>query len=311
MTNDLPQSAYLFTVFTPTFNRAHTLDGVYKSLECQTLQNFEWLIVDDGSTDGTEALVANWQQMAEFPIVYKKQSNNIGKHCATNRAVSLASGEFFLTFDSDDTCVPTALERLYWHWCEIPDKDKSRFSAVTALCINDQQEIVGEQFPYSPFDSNSLETEYVYRVKGEKWGFQRTSIMKEYPFPEHLGGHYVPEGLVWTRIARRYQTRYVNEGLRFYNRSTNQLTRQSAILAAPQRAYYYQEVLNEHTDYLRRNARAYVRNAANLLRYNHHIGTTFHSTILQTNSRLSQLVLVCSIPVALIVTFYDSWRDNR
>src|SRR5690242_19362698 len=101
----------LFTVFTPTYNRAHTIERVYRSLCTQNCRDFEWLVVDDGSTDGTEALIRQWQHEAEFPIRYFWQPN-AGKHVAMNRGVAEASGSLFLTLDSDDACVPWALERL-------------------------------------------------------------------------------------------------------------------------------------------------------------------------------------------------------
>ena len=105
---------YIFTVFTPTYNRAHTLSRVYKSLADQTFKNFEWLIVDDGSTDGTKVLIEKWTEEASFPIRYFYQENQ-GKHIAHNLGVKKARGELFLSLDSDDTCVPEALERFNYH----------------------------------------------------------------------------------------------------------------------------------------------------------------------------------------------------
>ena len=96
---------YTFTVFTPTCNRCATLPRVYASLAAQTFRDFEWLIVDDGSTDCTAALVDKWTAQADFPIRYLRQENR-GKHIASNRAVREARGELFLVLDSDDACVP-------------------------------------------------------------------------------------------------------------------------------------------------------------------------------------------------------------
>jgi glycosyltransferase involved in cell wall biosynthesis len=59
---------YRFTVFTPTYNRAHALARAYESLKRQIFRDFEWLIVDDGSTDNTRGLVEEWQKESHFPI---------------------------------------------------------------------------------------------------------------------------------------------------------------------------------------------------------------------------------------------------
>ncbi|HCA4946017.1 TPA: glycosyltransferase family 2 protein, partial [Acinetobacter baumannii] len=82
------------TIFTPSYNRAHTLHRVYESLQVQTLQNFEWIIIDDGSIDNTEDVVKDIINKSKFPIIYIKQENS-GKQAAWNKAVSLAKGEYF------------------------------------------------------------------------------------------------------------------------------------------------------------------------------------------------------------------------
>lgn len=105
---------YTFTVFTPTYNRWHTLHRVYYSLSSQTFKDFEWLIVDDGSTDDTKNLVQNWQKKSKFTIRYYYQPN-LGKTAALNRGVKLALGKLFLILDSDDGCIPKALEKFKYY----------------------------------------------------------------------------------------------------------------------------------------------------------------------------------------------------
>lgn len=207
---------YSFTVFTPTYNRRHTLPAVFESLLAQTYRDFEWLIVDDGSMDGTEDLVASWKTRAWFPIRYLYQKNS-GKHIAMNVAAREACGDLFLTLDSDDTCVPEALARLKHHWDAIPDAQRMRFSAVTALYVDEGGQVVGDRFPKDVLDSDSLELCYRYKVRGEKWGFQRTDVLRQFPFPSLPGVSFIPEGLIWNAIARCYKTRYINEGLRVYH----------------------------------------------------------------------------------------------
>jgi len=110
---------YRFTVFTPTSNRAHTLSRVYESLKRQTFRDFEWLIVDDGSTDNTREVVEGWQREKLFIIRYFWQKN-AHKKVAFNRGVLEADGKFFITLDSDDEALPEALDILDRHWCNIP-----------------------------------------------------------------------------------------------------------------------------------------------------------------------------------------------
>jgi len=212
----------LFTVFTATYNRAHTLPRVYESLKRQTLRDFEWLIVDDGSVDNTRQLVQAWCAEADFPIRYLWQEH-AHKKVAFNRGVREARGELFLTWDSDDEALPEALDTFKRVWFDIPKDDRDRYSAVTALCVDPAGNIVGSRFPADILDSNSMETRLRYRIRGEKWGFQRVDVLREFPFPEDVVG-LVPESVVWYRIARKYLTRYVNVPLRVYHPGEDSLT---------------------------------------------------------------------------------------
>lgn len=213
---------YDFTVFTPTYNSSHTLHRVYKSLKNQTYRNFEWLVVDDGSTDETEILVMSWIKIADFPIRYLKKKNG-GKHTAINIGVQNALGELFLIHDADDSCIPETLERFKYHWDSIPPSQKDEYSGITVLCVNSNGEVVGDRFPESPMDISPLNLRE-YGIAGEKWGFHKTDIFKEFPFPEFPGEKFVAEGLIWNRIAVKYKIRFVNEALRIYEYSPNGLS---------------------------------------------------------------------------------------
>ena len=255
-----------FTVFTPTFNRAHTLHRVYESLAAQTFRDFEWLIVDDGSTDDTARLVEQWMRSARMTIRYIRQENR-GKHVAHNVAVNAARGELFLTLDSDDACLPHALDHLASHWRAIPDSERERYSAVTVLCADTSGQIIGDPFPLDVFDGNLAELSYRHKVRGEKWGFQRTDILREQLFDAEANRGCVPEGLVWHRIGERYRMRFVNEVLRIYHRDGPSLSRgRSADQDAYGRRMYYEHVLNRDLRYfpsapvlLEKAARQYIQ----------------------------------------------------
>jgi glycosyltransferase involved in cell wall biosynthesis len=258
-----------FTVFTATYQRAHTLHRVRDSLEAQSLRDFEWLVVDDGSTDGTAELVAGWAREAAFPIRYVHQPN-AGKHVAWNRGVREARGELFLSLDSDDRCVPHALERFAHHWDAIPAGERARFQGVTALCRDPAGNVIGTPFPADPLDSTPRDLRYRHAVTGEKWGFQRVDVLREHPFPEPPGRRFVPESLVWDEIGRRYLTRFVNEPLRIYDEDEDAPRLMAQIADATPHAGAFADVLaaqlSDDLGYLRVAPGLFARTAANYVR---------------------------------------------
>ncbi len=260
--------AYAFTVFTPTFNRGHTLGRVYESLCAQTFQDFEWVIADDGSTDDTPDLVASWQDSAKFPIRYFRKPNQ-GKHTAFNLGVREAKGRLFLSLDSDDSCYPQALERFWHHWQSIPQDARPGFAALTALCEDENGSIVGQLYPSDIFDSDSSEIKHRYKVEGEKWGFIRTEILRAFPYPEPPGVTYVPESVAWIPIAARYKTRFVNEPLRVYHSTAGNQYTGSGLKRSHLEglALWHQVVLNYESKWFWWDPIDILRSAVNYVRF--------------------------------------------
>jgi glycosyltransferase involved in cell wall biosynthesis len=264
----------LFTVFTPTYNRAHLLHRVHSCLTAQTFRDFEWLIVDDGSTDETGKIVANWQAQADFPIRYIWQENGHKKK-AFNRAVKEAHGELLLPWDSDDEAVPEALAFFRQHWLAIPQEQRDSFVGVCALCKDEHGKLVGSRFPADTFDSDSLEVRYRYGVSGEKWGFSRTDVLRLFPFPEDVQGH-VPEGIVWSAIARRYKTRFINQVLRIYHQASDSITetghhRGGAARHCEGHVFWARAVLENELRWFRYRPTWFLKMAANHTRFALHL----------------------------------------
>lgn len=217
--------SHLFTVLTPTYNRAHTLERAYRSLSEQTFQDFEWVVVDDGSTDNTRELVQGWQQEASFPIHYVWQENQ-HKKAAFNHGVRIAKGEWIVALDSDDSLDVNALHNMAAIWKDIPIEAQSDFVAITGLCAKPDGHVVGDMYPKDVFDSNALDITFRYDIRGEKFGCLRTEVLRHFPFPEDVPG-FVPESLIWRAMARAgYQIRFVNQVFRVYYDSADSLSRQ-------------------------------------------------------------------------------------
>jgi len=203
----------LISVVTPTFNRAHLLGRLYASLCEQTFTGFEWLVVDDGSTDDTAAQIERWQHDGRIRIRLVQQANS-GKHVALNRAAEHAEGAFCAVIDSDDWYKPEALERLLFHWNTIPADQQPRFANIEGLRAYADGTLIGSPFPRDVLDSDTFEVRYCFGVTGDTVGMYRTDVLRAFPFPEDLG-RFVPEGLVWTRIASVCRSRFINEVLGF------------------------------------------------------------------------------------------------
>jgi glycosyltransferase involved in cell wall biosynthesis len=302
-----------FTVFTPTYNRAHTLPRAYEGLRAQTFTDFEWLVVDDGSTDDTRDLVAGWQRESSFPIRYLHQPNS-GKHVAFNRGVREALGELFLCSDSDDALVPNALERFLFHWNAIPGQERHRFSAVTALCEDQHGNLIGSPFPRDVWDSDSLELYFKFKIVGDKVGFHRTDVLRQHPFPEPPGAKFVSEDVVWFAIAREYRTRFVNERLQRHDvqtgRERDNLTRLSRMAAAG-RLVFHHAVLDDYLDYLSMSPLRFLRSAVNYSRYSLWCGVGPVAQFGRLHSLRSRGLLALGAPAGYAAFILDrGWRGR-
>ncbi len=233
------------TIFTPTYNRAYTLPALFDSLCRQSSKDFEWLIVDDGSSDGTEEVVRRWMERPEgdFPIRYVKQPNG-GKHRAINRAVLLAEGELFFIVDSDDFILPEAVHWILSWWDDVKTDD--RYAGVCGLkCFPDKTPVGGTPSYVGYLDTDCLSFRTKYHERGDKAEIFRTTVLREFPFPEFEGERFVTEALVWNRIAQRYIMRYYNRNIYCCDYLADGLTRSIAKhhFASPRgTALYYAEL---------------------------------------------------------------------
>ena len=198
----------MITILTPTFNRAHLLPRLFESLTHQTDFDFEWLVIDDGSTDGTSDLFAGKTFLsAPFPIRYYQQENG-GKHRALNAGVKQAKGDFIFIADSDDWLLPQSVAIVGLHTSAIADDNT--FAGVAGLDVFDDERIVGTGLPQDIIDCNAMDIRYRYHVDGDLKEVFKTTVLQEFPFPEIQDEKFCPEQLVWFRIAQKYKLRYFN-----------------------------------------------------------------------------------------------------
>lgn len=215
------------TVFTPSFNRSHTISRVYSSLLKQTYKDFEWVIVDDGSTDNTSELVNKWINENSLNISFIQQKNK-GKFLTLIESIERANGEWFLIADSDDEFEPNTIETFLSVYNRLSPEIQQQIAGVSCL-VKDSvtNKIVGDLFPVTDNNDYLLsdvnEVSYKYGVKGEKWGILKTSVLKEFvkKLPDIEGSRYIGENILWIPIASKYKTVFINVPLRIYYQGTS------------------------------------------------------------------------------------------
>lgn len=196
------------TVFTPTYNRVHLLPRVYKSLCAQTCQNFVWLIVDDGSTDGTAELVTEWQKVAPFEIQYIYQENQ-GMHGAHNTAYETCTTDFNVCIDSDDFMPANGVEEILKELTNIAPS----FAGLIGLDADEKTlKVIGTRIPEQLKSVKINELYALHHVTGDKKLVYRTAVVRQYPkYPLFEGEGFVPLDYLYLLIDQDYDLKPVNE----------------------------------------------------------------------------------------------------
>ncbi|WP_251920786.1 glycosyltransferase family 2 protein [Leuconostoc citreum] len=197
------------TVLTTTYNRADFLQKLYDSLGNQTDQDFQWLIIDDGSTDNTFEVIEKFlTKQNDFRINYFKKVNG-GKHTALNYAHNYITGDVIAIVDSDDILVPEAVSTIRQYWDSVYENEK--YATVVFERINQSGVKLG-QFPDKIFSGSDLDYRIKKSIVGDFAETIRASIFKSFPFPIYKNKEkFFPEGWLWTHVALQYNTLNISQ----------------------------------------------------------------------------------------------------
>lgn len=198
------------TVFTPSYNRAHTLPRTYESLLRQDCMDFVWLIVDDGSSDNTAGLVQSWQQMDNgFEIRYLYKENG-GMHTAHNAAYEVIDTELNVCIDSDDCLADGAVKKILDKWNLVKDQG---YAGIIGLDADMNGKLIGKGFP-DGLTETTLSGYYAAGGSGDKKLVYRTDIIRKYPpYPVFEGEKYVALAYKYRLIDQDYKLAVLDEVL--------------------------------------------------------------------------------------------------
>jgi len=211
----------IVTIFTPTYNRAYIIHTLYESLLRQTNTHFEWLIVDDGSTDNTDELIQSFINQNKVVIRYYKQPNG-GKHSAINRGVTLAQGKLFFIVDSDDHLTVDAVEQIVNKYSNIVND--LTLAGVSFRRGYDTNQVIGTPAFFKDTFLSVFDFRYRLKVTGDQAEVYKTDILKEFPFPSIEEERFCPESLVWNRIGKNYNLMWTSEIIYICNYLNDGLT---------------------------------------------------------------------------------------
>ena len=288
------------TIFTPAYNRAHTLHLGYEALLRQTCKDFEWLIIDDGSTDNTRELVEGWIAENKIPIRYHYQENQ-GMHGAHNTAYQLIQTELNTCIDSDDYMPDDAVEKIVVFWKKYGN---DKVAGIIGLDQTIQGKIIGTTFP-EDLKETTLFGFYENGGKGDKKLVYRTDIIKQYPeYPIFKGEKYVGLAYKYYCVDEGFPLLAINEILCIveYQEDGSSMNMYKQYWKNPQGFAFYRKKEMVITRQFKRK----------IIVCAHYVS----SSIMSKNWRFIQesprkLLTIFSIPLGLLLYAYIRYKVNK
>jgi len=196
----------LLTIITPTHNRQKKITNLFKSLLSQEKYNFEWLIIDDGSTDNTKKTVRHFKTTL-FPIKYIYQENS-GKHIALNTAFNNVNSTLSIIVDDDDQLVKDATQTIEKYWNKYKNNQSICGLVFRRKTIHNKK--IGSDFPREETIANYNDYIINKNISGDKAEVFNNSILKRYRYPCFENEKFIGEGVLWSKIAEKYNMAFID-----------------------------------------------------------------------------------------------------
>ncbi len=202
------------TVFTPSYNRAVLLNRCFESMKRQTSKSFIWMIIDDGSTDGTYEIVSKWiRETDDFEIRYYYKKNG-GLHTAYNEAIAHIETELCVCIDSDDFMPDDAIETILNFWAKYGSE---QYAGIVGLDYTLEGNVIGDKLP----DQQSVNLidlligKYSI-INGDRTNVIRSDLYKRFaPMTVFDGEKNFNPHYMHLQISKEYDFLVLNENLRF------------------------------------------------------------------------------------------------
>ena len=257
-----------------TYNRRHTLHRLWNSLNRTLESDFEWVIVDNGSTDNTASQISTWKGSAPFDIVYHRLSTNGGKSKGLNIGKTLISGKYVIVIDDDDALFDNALTQIKFYITATKFDSRLEVGNLVFRAVTEDGLLHGELCPMGVvFETTSLQMKYVHtnwRI-GERCSVTKASVFKEFDYIELPPPNNDLLEVVNLRKARKFKSIYIDScPIRIYwiNDGLDRMTTRPRHYVSTSIGNYFDNFyrLNEQFDYFFCAPRYFIRSARNMCR---------------------------------------------
>ena len=311
----------VISILTPTYNRAHVLHRVYGSLKRQRTRDFEWIVVDDGSTDDTPTMLERWQAEADFPISWYRYENNRGRNAAVNSGAKLVSGDYMMILDSDDELLNDALET-FAHWRERTEIDAiPSVSRLYFRCVDESGTLIGKleksgatALPKEAMQISEREGRYRFGMTFEFIDVMKTAISGERRFVELTSSEHGPEIITHMEIAKQYETIYVDHPIRRYYTDDGEKRlsdKETGTIKWPRGNYLWAlAVLNDDIEFLWCSPGRFLNAARKIARLGLHIGRPPRVQLRDLGHWRARLLWAVCIPGGLAGYLRDRLRGR-
>lgn len=190
-----------FSICIPTYNRKSYLSRALGNLEKQSDKDFEVLVVDDGSTDGTDIFINQYINDSNMKIKYFEKENG-GKYTALNIGIREAAGKYFLILDSDDYLLPNTLQNVK----SLASQYDDQVGIMGKVAYKDGT-IIGNNFPTDNFKTSYIDFHFGsgFSLKGNRYSdcceFNLTRKLKQFSFPINEEVHFIPESYLFDQLG--------------------------------------------------------------------------------------------------------------
>ena len=298
----------LITIFSPTYNAESFLPYVFETLERQAYKNFEWLVVDDCSTDNTIRVLKALQSKASFPIRIIQNETNQMVTKNIELGIHNAKGKFLYLTGHDDGLKDDCLSTFVDDWNKLDAKTQDNICGLVYHCEDQNGNFIGTKYPFDYWISNDFEMRFKYDVKGEKSRFHKVEILKkiQYSYPEI--DVYIPENLFWFELSYRYNFMYINKVLRIYFQHDSHQNISKSI--GPGKKYmagfsfFFSEIIRKYNIYLRKNYfKMWVIFHFNYIRYSRYNLQSFAAIIKNAENKKTVAILIPIVVIFELIKF--------